>query len=189
MSKEQKSTNKQSTRRKTQNKKKTITINPLLIIIILILIIVLASVIILKKDNKKEKTNQIENNQTEQEIEQEMPEYSTIDMNNTENAKINGGIKENISTKLAEEKTYKGMKVKNIKLIAEGGITRLTATVENTTTENYEGGGITIIFIKEDGTEYARLEGVLPAIDSGKTNELDAGTTADIANAYDFRIE
>ena len=137
----------------------------------------------------KEVTNQIENNQTEQEIEQEMPEYSTIDMNNTENAKINGGIKENISTKLAEEKTYKGMKVKNIKLIAEGGITRLTATVENTTTENYEGGGITIIFIKEDGTEYARLEGVLPAIDSGKTNELDAGTTADIANAYDFRIE
>ena len=93
MSKEQKSTNKQSTRRKTQNKKKTITINPLLIIIILILIIVLASVIILKKDNKKEKTNQIENNQTEQEIEQEMPEYSTIDMNNTENAKIYGGTK------------------------------------------------------------------------------------------------
>lgn len=189
MSKEQKSTNKKSTRRKTKNKKKTITINPLLIIIILILIIVLACVIILKKDNKKENTNQVENNQAEQEVEQEMPEYSLIDMNNTENAKINGGSKENTSAKLAEEKTYKGMKVKNIKLIAEGGITRLTATVENTTTENYEGGGITIIFIKEDGTEYARLEGVLPTIDSGKTNELDAGTTADIANAYDFRIE
>ena len=189
MSKEQKSTNKQSTRRKTQNKKKTITINPLLIIIILILIIVLASVIILKKDNKKEKTNQIENNQTEQEIEQEMPEYSTIDMNNTENAKIYGGTKENTSTKLAENKTYKGMTVKDIKLIAEGGVTRLTATVENTTTTNYEGGGITIIFIKEDGTEYARLEGLLPAIEAGKSNELDAGTTADIANAYDFRIE
>ena len=189
MSKEQKSTNKKSTRRKTKNKKKTITINPLLIIIILILIIVLASVIILKKDNKKEKTNQIENNQTEQEVEQETPEYSTIDMNNTENAKINGGIKENISTKLAEEKTYKGMKVKNIKLIAEGGITRLTATVENTTTTNYEGGGITIIFTNQDGSEYARLEGLLPAIEAGKSNELDAGTTADIANAYDFRIE
>ena len=151
MSKEQKSTNKQSTRRKTQNKKKTITINPLLIIIILILIIVLASVIILKKDNKKEKTNQIENNQTEQEIEQEMPEYSTIDMNNTENAKIYGGTKENTSTKLAENKTYKGMTVKDIKLIAEGGVTRLTATVENTTTTNYEGGGITIIFTNQDG--------------------------------------
>ena len=117
------------------------------------------------------------------------PEYSTIDMNNTENAKINGGIKENISTKLAEEKTYKGMTVKDIKLVAEGGVTRLTAIVENTTTTNYEGEGITIIFINQDGTEYARLEGLLPAIEAGKTNELDAGTTADIANAYDFRIE
>ena len=58
-------------------------------------------------------------------------------MNNTENAKINGGIKENISTKLAEEKTYKGMTVKDIKLVAEGGVTRLTAIVENTTTTNY----------------------------------------------------
>ena len=172
-------------KQKNINKNKKILIAIFLIIILIIII----TYTLIPKTNKKENTNQVENNQTEQEVEQEMPEYSLIDMNNTENAKINGGSKENTSAKLAEEKTYKGMKVKNIKLIAEGGITRLTATVENTTTENYEGGGITIIFIKEDGTEYARLEGVLPAIDSGKTNELDAGTTADIANAYDFRIE
>ena len=172
-------------KQKNINKNKKILIAIFLIIILIIII----TYTLIPKTNKKENTNQVENNQTEQEVEQEMPEYSLIDMNNTENAKINGGSKENTSVKLAEEKTYKGMKVKNIKLIAEGGITRLTATVENTTTENYEGGGITIIFIKEDGTEYARLEGVLPAIDSGKTNELDAGTTADIANAYDFRIE
>ena len=172
-------------KQKNINKNKKILIAIFLIIILIIII----TYTLIPKTNKKENTNQVENNQTEQEVEQEMPEYSLIDMNNTENAKINGGSKENTSVKLAEEKTYKGMKVKNIKLIAEGGITRLTATVENTTTENYEGGEITIIFIKEDGTEYARLEGVLPAIDSGKTNELDAGTTADIANAYDFRIE
>ena len=172
-------------KQKNINKNKKILIAIFLIIILIIII----TYTLIPKTNKKENTNQVENNQAEQEVEQEMPEYSLIDMNNTENAKINGGSKENTSAKLAEEKTYKGMKVKNIKLIAEGGITRLTATVENTTTENYEGGGITIIFIKEDGTEYARLEGVLPAIDSGKTNELDAGTTADIANAYDFRIE
>ena len=172
-------------KQKNINKNKKILIAIFLIIILIIII----TYTLIPKTNKKENTNKVENNQTEQEVEQEMPEYSLIDMNNTENAKINGGSKENTSVKLAEEKTYKGMKVKNIKLIAEGGVTRLTATVENTTTTNYEGGGITIIFIKEDGTEYARLEGVLPAIDSGKTNELDAGTTADIANAYDFRIE
>ena len=172
------------------NPKKAILVNPLTIIILLVIIIVVC-VIIFKKDNIQEKIKEIGKNTTEesQEIEQEMPEYSLIDMNNTENAKIEGGTKENTSSKLAEEKKYKGMTVKNIKLVAEGGITRLTATVENTTENNYEGGGITIIFTNADGSEYARLEGVLPAIDSGKSNELDAGTTADIANAYDFIIE
>ena len=172
-------------KQKKINKNKKILIAIFLIIILIIII----TYTLIPKTNKKENTNQVENNQTEQEVEQEMPEYSLIDMNNTENAKINGGSKENTSVKLAEEKTYKGMKVKNIKLIAEGGVTRLTATVENTTTTNYEGGGITIIFTNQDGSEYARLEGLLPAIEAGKSNELDAGTTADIANAYDFRIE
>ena len=172
------------------NQKKAILVNPLTIIILLVIIIVVC-VIIFKKDNIQEKIKEIGKNTIEesQEIEQEMPEYSLIDMNNTENAKIEGGTKENTSSKLAEEKKYKGMTVKNIKLVAEGGVTRLTATVENTTKNNYEGGGITIIFTNADGSEYARLEGVLPAIDSGKSNELDAGTTADIANAYDFIIE
>ena len=172
-------------KQKNINKNKKILIAIFLIIILIIII----TYTLIPKTNKKENTNQVENNQTEQEVEQEMPEYSLIDMNNTENAKINGGSKENTSVKLAEEKTYKGMKVKNIKLIAEGGVTRITATVENTTTTNYEGGGITIIFTNQDGSEYARLEGLLPAIEAGKSNELDAGTTADIANAYDFRIE
>lgn len=172
------------------NPKKAILVNPLTIIILLVIIIVVC-VIIFKKDNIQEKIKEIGKNTIEesQEIEQEMPEYSLIDMNNTENAKIEGGTKENTSSKLAEEKKYKGMTIKNIKLVAEGGVTRLTATVENTTKNNYEGGGITIIFTNADGSEYARLEGVLPAIDSGKSNELDAGTTADIANAYDFIIE
>lgn len=118
-----------------------------------------------------------------------MPEYSLIDLNNTENAKITEGTKQNTSSKLAEEKTYKGMKIKNIKLVAEGGITRFTAKVENTTSSDYEGGGVTIIFKNSDGSEYARLEGILPAIGSGESNEIDAATTADIANAYDFTIE
>lgn len=168
--------------------KKTISIN-LFIVIIMIAIVIVVCVILAKKDKIKEKVEQLGKNEAEQEIEQEMPEYSLIDMNNTENAQIKEGTKENTSAKLAEEKEYKGMKIKNIKLVAEGGVTRLTATVENTTSQNYEGGEITIIFTNADGSEFARLEGILPAIDSGKSNELDAGTTADIANSYNFRIE
>ena len=179
--------NKTDTR--TKKKKKTITLNPLIIIILLVSLILVGIVLYQRKTDQKNINKSENETTTKQEIEQEKQEYSLIDMNNTENAKIEGGTKENTSSKLAEEKKYKGMTVKNIKLVAEGGVTRLTATVENTTKNNYEGGGITIIFTNADGSEYARLEGVLPAIDSGKSNELDAGTTADIANAYDFIIE
>ena len=60
-------------------------------------------------------------------------------MNNTENAKVEEGIKENTSKKLLEEKEYKGLKIKNIELKAEGGISKLTATIENKSGEDYSG--------------------------------------------------
>lgn len=175
---------KEQRNKKEENRKKK-KIRILLIVIIIIVIGILVYEMIVNN----EKVEQLGKTEDMQEVEQEMPEYSLIDMNNTENAQIKEGTKENTSAKLAEEKEYKGMKIKNIKLVAEGGITKLTATVENTTSQNYEGGEITIIFTNVDGSEFARLEGLLPAIDSGKSNELDAGTTADIANSYDFRIE
>lgn len=175
---------KEQRNKKEENRKKK-KIRILLIVIIIIVIGILVYEMIVNN----EKVEQLGKTEDMQEVEQEMPEYSLIDMNNTENAQIKEGTKENTSAKLAEEKEYKGMKIKNIKLVAEGGITKLTATVENTTSQNYEGGEITIIFTNVDGSEFARLERLLPAIDSGKSNELDAGTTADIANSYDFRIE
>ena len=87
------------------------------------------------------------------------------------------------------EQQYKGLKIKNIELKAEGGISKLTATIENKSGEDYSGEKVNIVFENKDGTEYARLEAVMPAVDNQKTNEIDAGTTADIANAYDFKIE
>ena len=183
--KQKKSTNKKSSKHNKSNKAISVRFSAIIILVIVLIVVLL----ITNKDKIKEKVGKSENTEIEQETEQEVPEYSLIDMNNTENAKISEGTKQNTSSKLAEEKTYKGMKVKDIKLIAEGGITRLTATVENTTSKNYEGGEVTIIFQNSDGSEFARLKGILPAIDSGKSNELDAGTTADIANAYDFTFE
>ena len=163
---------------------------PLICIIILLLVVVIAVYALIK--NKKQESevtpeNGDETNSVQEEI--QLPEQSLIDMNNTENAKVEDGTKENTSSKLAEPKTYKGLTIKDIKLKAEGGITRLTATIENNSGTDYEGEGITVVFTNQDGSEYARLEGILPSVDNGKTNELDAATTADIANAYDFTIE
>ena len=78
-------------------------------------------------------------------------------------------IKENTSKKLLEEKEYKGLKIKNIELKAEGGISKLTATIENKSGEDYSGEKVNIVFENKDGTEYARLEAVMPAVDNRKT--------------------
>ena len=50
-------------------------------------------------------------------------------MNNTENAKVENGVKENTSSKLVEEKSYSGMTIKDIKLKTEDGISKLTAAI------------------------------------------------------------
>lgn len=167
---------------KKEKTNKGIPIYRIIILIAVILIIVLIGYMV-NKNKGQEGTSKNNQQQTSEQGEQ-VSEVSLIDMNNTENAKVEEGIKENTSKKLLEEKEYKGLKIKNIELKAEGGISKLTATIENKSGEK-----VNIVFENKDGTEYARLEAVIPAVDNQKTNEIDAGTTADIANAYDFKIE
>ena len=176
---------KEQTEKKQNKQNKKIKI----VVILLIILVILAIIITAIQKSKLLNNNQADQQNQQGEQEPATPEYTLIDLNNTENAEIKDGVKQNTSSQLAQEKTYKGMTIKDIKLKAEGGITKLTATVENKTNTNYEGGSITIIFKNEDGSEYSRLETILPPRDAGRTNEIDAGTTADIANAYDFEIQ
>mgnify|MGYP000112744784 FL=1 len=81
------------------------------------------------------------------------------------------------------------MTIKDIKLKTEDGISKLTAAIVNESETNFAGERINIVFTKQDGSEYAKLEAALPPVGSHKSNEIDAATTADIANAYDFHIE
>ena len=110
-------------------------------------------------------------------------------MNNTENAEIKDGIKENNSQKLLAEREVQGLQITDIRLKAENGISNFTATVKNNTGKDYPGGEIIIKFINKDGSPYAELEAYMPDVKNGGTNTIDASTTADIANAYDYTIE
>ena len=175
--------------RQKETQKKGMPIYKIIILIALILIVLMLGYIALNKNKTNNTQTAKGGDTTTPQQSEETAEVSLIDMNNTENAKIEEGVKENTSKKLLEDKKYKGMTIKNIQLKAEGGISKLTATVQNETKEDYSGEKVNIIFINQDGSEYARLEAVLPAVDSQKQNEIDAGTTADIANAYDFKIE
>ena len=179
------------TKKTTKNQKKKLSKMPFVYIIILLIAVVIMVCLVVRNNQSKEEKSKTQQNteETEQQENIILPEQTIIDFNNTENAKVEGSVKENTSSKLLEPKTYKGLTFKDIKLVAEAGKTQLTATVENNSSQDYAAEGLVIIFTNKDGSEYSRLEGALPAIPAGGTNELDASTTSDVANAYNFTIE
>ena len=152
-----------------------------LLLVILLIVIMVTGIIVYKNKDK--------NKQPEQQQETEQDNLSLIDMNNTENAKVEGGVKENTSEQVLKERKLENLTITDIKLAAQEGVTRFTATVENNTSSDFEGGVAVIKFTNKDGSEYATLEVYVPEIKKGGRNSINAGTTADIANAYDFTIE
>lgn len=115
-------------------------------------------------------------------------EYSLIDMENTENAKIEDGKKENTSETLLKEKTFSGYKVSEIKLYTQDGATYFKAMVKNETTNKYDAKPISVKFLTKDGGEYAILETYIGDMPAGGEAHINASTTQDLANAYDFTI-
>jgi uncharacterized protein YxeA len=159
-------------------------------IIILFAIIVIAIIIAIVA-SKTQKTDKEETTQTEEQVQEEaVAENNTlIDYTNTDNVTIDGERKENTSSALLKEKTIDGLTISEISLYALNGQSNFTATVTNNGTTTYGGGSIEIVFLNEDGSEYGRLQGYLPEIEPGASNKIDAATTSDLTNAYDFDIE
>ena len=169
-----------------------------MIIAIIVLVVVIGIIFYIKRTPKDSVQNtETENNisipsEVEDTTPIEIDNYSKqtlIDMENTVNVKIEEGNKINNSSALLKEKNLLGMKISNIRLAAEKGMTNFTADVENISNEDFKEKEITIIFKNEDGSEYGRLPGYLPDIKSGESSRIDSSTTDDLSNAYDFIIE
>ncbi|MDD3303594.1 MAG: FxLYD domain-containing protein [Clostridia bacterium] len=162
--------------------------------IFIILLVIIAAVVVgsilLGKNNKNnnENNNQNQNNQ-EQNNNNENNNNTLIDMENKENVEIKDGEKINNSQKLKEEKQFAGMKVKEINLYTRAeGMTDFNATVENTSGKDFKSQKILIKFFNKDGSEYAILKAYLGDVKTGATAKIDASTTADVSNAYNFEI-
>lgn len=162
-------------------KKKVLTI----IILLLIIIAIIIAGIIINNNKQKKELNQKQEQSENAEFEQE----ETIDMNNTENAKIENGVKQNTSANILKDRDLNGIQITEIKLDGQNGISHFTATVKNNTSKDFKGGVAKITFTNKDGSLYAELEVYISEMKAGETNAIDASTTSDIANAYDFSIE
>lgn len=171
---------------KTSNVKENKKVNLKAIAILIIIVAIVITTIFIIQNNKHKDGE--ENNNEEAYLGNPEDNMGLIDMNNLENAQISEGIKQNTSENVAKDRTLEGLKITEIKLSAENGISNFTATVTNNTGTDFAGGIATIVFTNQDGSEYATLEVFVPEVKNGQTNTINAGTTTDIANAYDFTI-
>lgn len=152
---------------------------------LLTLLVIVAGIVIIISKNKPN-SEQKENKETH--LEETEYNYVLIDMNNTDNAQIVEGIKENTSPNVSKDRIVDGIEITDIKLSAENGISNFTATVKNDTGKDFVGGIATIEFINNDGKKYASIDIYIPEVRNGEINLINAATTADITNAYDFTI-
>lgn len=167
---------------KEKNKKKFNCKIIIGIILVIIIIISIISVVIIKKQN----INNQENNEI---IENRQYNSGLIDMNNTENVKIENSLKENISENVLKDRTLEGLEINYIKLYAQDETSYFSALVKNNTGTDFTGKVAKISFINKDGNIYDDLEIYIPSIKNEDMTQINSATTADITNAYDISIE
>lgn len=107
----------------------------------------------------------------------------------TTNVSISNGDKINTSKKLLEEKTYRGMKISDIKLVASEGKTDFSITITNTSGSDINGHPVTVTFTDNSGNKIYSVDGYVGKVNNGGTTKFSATVTSDLANAYNFTIE
>lgn len=171
---------------KKMNKKSGIANRDLIILIsIAVVIIVAIIVVVIVVNSNKPNENANVNNNTPNVNAPVSTESSSKD-----NVEVSSdGTKINNSKKLAENKTFEGLVIKNISLHSNAGQTTFTATVENNTGADVAGKPINIVFLDKSGAEIKVLNTYLGSVKNGKTNTINAGSTIDLSNAYDFVVK
>ena len=151
-------------------------------IVLLIAVVLIAVVLIVAlvnangKDNVAENPNNGETSQNVQDEEQ----YT---------AELSDGTKINTSEDFNQTKTYGDLEITNIQFTNKDGMTVLLADVTNKGTSTHEEEIVTIKILGENGEVLDELHPVLGKAEPGETIELNAGTSADVANSKDFTIE
>ncbi len=101
---------------------------------------------------------------------------------------ISDGTKINKSNKLQETKKINGLEISNIRLTEKNNMSRILATVKNTSSETKGGYAVKIILLNKVGETIKEIEAYIDKVDPGETVTLNTAATVDFANAYDFKI-
>ncbi len=178
------------------NKNGKVKLSLIILIVVIVIIVLIGVICFLNKDkikmfngdndNTSEQANMDNNGENDG---AEASGTSLIDMSNTENVKIVEGEKVNTVDKITKDRNIEGLKLTNINIQTENSISMFTADVKNDTGSKFNGGAIKLTFINSEGEEYADFEAWIPEIEAGGSNTINAGTTMDIVNSSDMKIE
>lgn len=177
------------------NKNGKVKLSLIILIVVIVILVLIGVICFINRDkikifngdnNTSEQANMDNNGENDGE---EASGTSLIDMSNTENVKIVEGEKVNTVDKITKDRDVEGLKLTNIKIQTENSISMFTADVKNETGSKFNGGAIKLTFINSEGEEYADFEAWVPEIEAGGSNTINAGTTMDIVNSSDMKIE
>lgn len=151
----------------------------LLALIIPIIVVVLIGAIALGNIGKKEEksTKPVSTGEEQEDTNKEEFVYSMED-----------GSKLNVSEEMQKTKTVGSLKITNIQLKETKGITTLLADVENTGETDVEEKMITIDILDKSGQVITTIKGPIDTVKAGAKVQLNTAVTADVANAYDFKV-
>lgn len=109
-----------------------------------------------------------------------------IKSNMTENK--NEEERKEISQELLKEKEFEGRTIKNISLEVKENANYLKCDIENNQ-EKMDKQSISIVFVKEDNSEFARFSYQLEEIPANEIGKIKLATTTDLIDAYNFYLE
>lgn len=111
-------------------------------------------------------------------------DYMNSNPKETEEEKV-----EIMSNKFLEEKMYKEMKIKDIKLTVDKVASYFKCKIENETDNKFQQEEVFVIFVNEDNSELARFKYQITPIEANTEEEISIVTTNRLTDAYDFYIE
>ena len=140
-------------------------------IIIIIGIVIIVGMLVMRGKNKNKETEE-ENNMEEK--------YVSV---------LEDGTKLNISEKMKQVRKIEGIEIRDIQLTNQDGVTVILGTVTNTTNSDKGITPVKITLYNDKGNKIEEIEGIIPSVKAGESEQMNIGTSVDYSNAYDLKIE
>lgn len=102
--------------------------------------------------------------------------------------KLSDGSKINTNAKMNQPMTLGNLQVDNVRLTLKNGITTFRANVTNNGDSKTELKNVKVILLNENGEELVSVNGIIPELEKGNSQELAVSVTSDYLKASGYKI-